>query len=227
MPAATDIFNETLDQLCTDAIVNCTGQITGDIAPKQMQHAKRALNRLVKRIDARGQKTWKFVTRTATLVPGTATYTLGADVLDLDDPCVYIKQGNRTVVKAMSRDDYRQLATQTTQGTPNQYFFARTLGGATVTFWPTPDSSGTTMEYVAVLRGLDMVAGNDTPDFPTKWLGCLLYGLTAEIALSYAQPEVAAAMEAKFQVELARVMNDDTERGNVVLSPGYIGGGCE
>lgn len=226
--AATDTFNQTVDTLISDAVADLTGEIGKSVTGRRFCHAIRALERLIKRLDANGSFLWRFSRRTIALTAGTATYALPADVLDLDDPCVYRPLSaptTNTVVVPMSRDDYTKLADRTNQGLSSQYLFERTLSGATVTLWPVPDTTGDTLEYVAVARGKDAAGGGFTMDFPTKWLDCLRYGLAASLAPAYNQVQNAIYWEKKFEDEKERLLGDDTERGNITLAPVSTGGG--
>lgn len=217
---ATDTFTQSRDEIVEDALTN-VGAIGpgGTPSGKLRTHANRALNRLVKSMDADGSYLWRIVRRTLPLVSGTASYTLGTDVLLVDEPAAYKISGgtSQSPILSMSRDDYMRLANRTASGTPSQYLTERTLAGLVITFWPVPASSVDTVEYAACLRCKDFVVGSDTPDFNSKFIVALVLGLSAELAPVYGQP--SDKWDEKFESERARQLNSDNEGGNMTLVP--------
>lgn len=216
-------FDCNRDEIVKDALSNL-GAIPPNGTPTgaQLTHAARALNRLVKSIDPEGELLWRLVPRTFSTVSGTAAYTLGADVVDVDEPLNYMRSGTtaRTPIMAISRDDYMQLADRTTSGLSTLFFFERALPTTvTVTLWPVPDATGDTVSYYAYLRAQDFDTGAQTGDFPTSWLDCLVFGLTARLAPAYKQLDAAGMYEKLFQMEKDKLLRSDGERGNLRMVP--------
>lgn len=214
--AATDTFQETCDQIIADSLVNL-GALGAGKTPtgNQRIHAMRALNRLVKSIDASGDFLWRTVRRSIALVAGTASYgpsIIGTDVMGLEDPCDFVLTGqvNRTQVYMMSNVDFRKLSDRTSLGTPSQYLVERTLAGLTITLWPVPNAAGS-LEMMCALRSKDYVQGTNTSDYTSKWDQCLILGLTGLLAPGYAQS--ARDWTAQFEAERDRLLNDDNEKG--------------
>lgn len=221
---ATDTFTQTRDEICTDALINVGAIGPGKTASGALlTHAARALNRLVKSIDADGQFLWRMVRRTTTTTSGTATFTPATDVLDVDSPMSYIKAGQtgRSTIEPMSRDEFMSLGDRTSTGTPTRFLAERVLASnqITITWWPVPDTTGDTIEYAVALRAKEFVAGSDTPDFNSKWILTLVYGLTMELAPGYAQPELIGTYMPLYNAEKKRVLADETERGSTFLVP--------
>lgn len=226
--SATDVFQQTCDQIISDALRKLGVLGVGRTASGgQRSDAMRALNRIVKEIDADGDFLWRTVRRSIAIVAGTASYgpgVIGADVLGLEDPCTFVLSGqtNRTQVQMMSNEDYRRLADRTTQGTPSQYLIERTLSGLTLTLWPVPNAAGS-LEMMAALRAKDFVVGTDTPDFTSKWDRCLVWGLASELAPDYAQD--ARQFAPQFEALRMKLLNNDSEQGPVTFVPfGDVGG---
>ncbi len=228
--SATDTFQQTCDQIIADALINLGALGVGKTpTANQRSHALRALNRLVKSIDASGDFLWRTERRTIAITAGTASYgpsIIGTDVLGLEDPCDFVLTGqvNRTQVYMMSNVDFRKLADRTSQGTPSQYLVERTLAGLTVTLWPVPDLAGS-LEVMAALRGKDMVLGTNTADFTSKWDQCLVLGLTGLLAPAYGQASQAGNWTNQFDGERERLLNDDNEKGPMQCVPWGDGGG--
>lgn len=229
---ATSTFSQTADEICSDALAKL-----GVIAPgkdassartsAQNLHARRALNRLVKSMDAEGEFLWRIVRRTATLAASDSSFDLLPDVLDIDEPMRVTKSGDSssTTMTAMSRDEYMSLAERLDEGTPQRYFFERALsGGTTVQIHPANDTANTVIEYAAFVRAADYTSGADTSDFLQKWERCLVWGLAAELAPEYGQTSKVQAFTDMHESLKAKLLGDDTERGKLVLVP--FGGGC-
>jgi hypothetical protein len=229
-----DTFSESRDQIIGEALANI-----GAIGPAEPRSANNstwfdagdiALNRMVKAIDPTGMRLWRIVRRTTATVAATATFTTATDVLGVDGPMRYTTAGQSTAspITAMSRVEYMRLPDRTTAGTPRNYFYETTLAANTVYLWPVPAATGDTIEYTVSLRGKDFDTGADNPDFPTKWLSCLVYGLTAELAPQARQLALVAVYRPLFQQELGVLMADDSEKGPIMMSPfgGMYGGGA-
>lgn len=235
---ATSTFQEMRDEICTDALSNLGVVAPGKDASQartagNLEHAARALNRLVKSMDADGELLWRIVRRSTLVsafnapalpngtVPG---FACAADVLDVDEPFRYtpgtdVTGNTGTIVQAMSRDDWMSLPDRGQTGTPLRYYAERTLAGLTVYFNPIPTAAADSIEYSAYIRAADFVTGADTPDFLQKWTGCLVYGLTAELAAAYGQMDKLGAYRQMFLDDKARLLADDTERGRTFLVP--------
>lgn len=232
--SGTSVYEQSRDEIVAECLENL-----GAIGPGEVRSSNnsdlfvagaRALNRVVKSIDAAGARLWRIVRRTTTTTAGTATVSLGTDVLDADEPMRYTRAGftNGTPLTALSRDEYMLLPDRTTQGTPNKFYVEKTLTATTVYLWPVPDATGDTLEYAVSLRGQDFNSGADTPDFTSKWGNCLVYGLTMELAPKFRQADQIGTWKQLFEAELARVNGDDCERGAIRFSPfgGMFGGGA-
>lgn len=224
--AATSTFEESRDDLIAEALENVGAIAPGDTRNDEnsalFDSAARTLNRVVKGIDATGQRLWRFARRTTNTTAGTASFSPASDVLEIDEPVRYTRSGETSAagyLTPMTRDEYMTVSDRTTQGLPRNFYIESTLTTKTVYLWPVPDATGDTIEYAATLRGLDFLDGDDTPDFPAKWTNCLVYALTKEIAPKFNQAPLVATYEALYRDELNRLINDDTERGAMVLVP--------
>lgn len=225
---ATDTFSQTRDEIIADSLANVGALGPGETASgPPRDHAARCLNRIVKAIDAEGAFLWRVSRLTFTTVATTATYTLNATAFDVDDPVSYLKAGGTTRVplRPMARDDFMSLPDRTTAATtPSRYFIEKTLTGAgrtlmTMTLYGVPSASGDTVEYAAAIRAKDYVTGADTSDFPSNWVQCLTYGLTAEIAPAYNQAPLAAQFRDMYMQEKDRQLGNDNEKQGIFFVP--------
>lgn len=237
----TDTWSQSRDEIISDALAN-----VGVIGPgvdasgsavqgRLKDFAARALNRLVKSLDAEGQFLWRIsrLTVSGNTISGTASYALSARAFDVDAPMTYKAAAgtSRTDIWPMSRDDYMAIPDRTITGTPNRYYLEKAITGAgisqiTAYFWPTPSVTGDVVEYPAFLRGLDYNTGATNSDFPTNWIRCLVYGLTAEIAPAFSQAQLSGQYWDMFEAEKNKQLGSDNEKQGVTFVPfGGFGSG--
>ena len=220
-------FEANRDEIIADALANLGAcKPGGTPTGAQLTHAARALNRLVKSIDPSGNFTWRTVRRTLTTTAGKSIYTralgdFAADVIGIDQPMRFTQSGQTapTILEPMSRDEFAALDRASTGRTPLRYLVERTLTTFSVTFWPVPTATGDTIEYAAVLRAADFDDGANTPDFPPEWTQALVHGLTGLLAPTYGQASQAGFYLGLFEADRARLVQADTEHGDVRFVP--------
>lgn len=223
----TDTWASSRDDIINDALANVGAVGPGVSAVGPMRdHAARALDRIVKAIDGEGQFLWRMSRLTTSSVASQASYTLSALAFDVDEPVSYMANGGTTRVPlaAISRDEYMAKPDRTsTSSTPSNYYIEKTLSSGrtalTMYLYPTPSGSGDTIEYVAALRAKDFNTGATNPDFPSAWHKALVYGLTAELAPSYGQPDLMVTFGQLFEAEKGRQINNDTEKLGITFVP--------
>jgi hypothetical protein len=226
--AGTYVWTQNRDEIITDALVNVGAIAPGHDATEArsaglVAHASRALNRLVKSLDAEGEFLWRVARYDEDTIAGTSTFALSPQLLDIDEPMTYldmsITSASSTPIMQMSRDDYMLIGDKTQSGVPTRFLVERALSGVTVTLWPVPSVTDDRISYAAYSQGSDFNAGANTPDFPNKWIKALVYGLSADLAPAYGQPTLVQLYQPLFKEEVAKQLSDDTERGNLCLVP--------
>jgi hypothetical protein len=223
----TDTWSQSRDEIIADALTNVGAIGPGDEATGQIRdHAARALNRLVKALDAEGQLLWRLSELSVPTVSGTSRYALSALVFACEDPMAYLPAGSSVSTKIwpMSREEYANLADATVAGTPTRFFIYRTLASTgrillSATFYPVPNVTADAIHYVGATRAKDYDDGSTLSDFPSMWTRCLVYGLTAELAPAYSQPEMALQYWALFEAEKNKQLNADNEQMGLTLIP--------
>lgn len=223
----TDTWSQSRDEIISDALANLGVISPGeDATGLERDHAARALNRIVKAIDGEGQFLWRMSELTFPTVSGTASYVLGATAFDVDEPINYMDSAGTTRVplRPMTRDEWMELPDRTTTASvPTRYYIEKSLTAArvilTMKLYPVPDSTGDTVTYQAALRAKDFNTGATTPDFPSNWTRCLLYGLTAELAPAYKQAAFGMGQWQLFEAEKARQLGNDNEKQGLCLMP--------
>lgn len=223
----TDTWGQSRDQIIADALANLGviapgKEATGDVRT----HAARALDRIVKALDGEGQFLWRQSRLTLSTTDGTAGYSLDATVFACEDPMDYLAASgtSRTAIWPMTLAEYMQIADRTVEGRPTRYVIEKTITGAgrlllTAQFYPVPDTTSDTIEYLGCARSKDFTDGSTTPDFPTNFHRGLVYALTAELAPAYKQQNMAAFYERRGSEELAKQIQADNEQQGLQFVP--------
>ena len=194
----SDIIEEAFDRL---GIELRTGY--------QAKTARRSLDLLLQEWSNRQVHLWKMILTTQALTASTATYTQGAEVLDITD-VVLRRDGVDTTMHRLSRAEYQTRPNKTTTGRPNQYWFERLLTPV-IHLYPTPENSTDTLRFYAMERIEDVSTSQNTLDIPSRFLPALTSGLTYKLAIKF-KVELAQAMQAIYSEELSLAQDEDRER---------------
>lgn len=194
--------------------------------PDQRKHASLILSSLASSLSAKGILRWRLVRRELTLTPGIGTYTLPADVWDVDDPINYrdaATDGTRRPLWPLSMEDYRLLSNRDIQSTPSQYMIEKVIGTdgevANITFYPFPSVAGV-VEYAGILKIRDYKQSGNTGDFPAKWLRCLRYALARDLCAPYRVPmDRLMFIKGEADAAIEECLADDHERVSLQVVP--------
>jgi hypothetical protein len=129
---------------------------------------------------------------TITLVPGTESYTWGAggDIAS-DRPTRVVtarrvnSSGNEVPIDVVSRQEYKDLPTKSSQGATNLVYYDPQLELGTLYAWPTGDTGTPTVICEVQRQVQDFDAVTDNPDFPKEAYLALYLGLAVNIAKPY------------------------------------------
>lgn len=209
-------------------------------SPNLRPHALKLLNIIVKTLDSKGILTWRAPRRTTTLTASQASYALGTDAYDIDEPARYVQAGATygSQVTPMARDEYMSLPDRTLIGPPIRYYAERALDasgllGVTIYLYPVPPNTGDTIEMATQVRSKDLTDLSQTIDVTQKWLDAIRWRLTHDLCPAYNVPIERMGYFGKLaESKLDDALNDDNERGNVQIVPfgnqsywyGYRGG---
>ena len=121
--------------------------------------------------------------------PGTATYNLPSDTVDLLEHVIRTGAGNSATqadltITRISVSTYATLPNKLTQARPIQVWIDRISPTPTINLWPVPDSSQTyTFVYWRLRRIQDAGNGVNTMDVPFRFIPCMVAGLAYYLAL--------------------------------------------
>ena len=173
-------FNPDLTEIIEEAFERCGGEMrTG----YDMRTARRSLNLMFTDWANRGVNMWTMEQGQQILTPGTATYNLPADTVDLLDHVIRTGAGNVSTqadltITRISEPTYATIPNKLTQARPIQIWIER-LNTPRFTVWPVPDN---TQQYILVYWRLRRIqdAGNgvNTMDMPFRFYNAMVAGLS-------------------------------------------------
>ena len=184
--SGTTAFNLDLTEIVEEAFERAGSEMrTG----YDLRTARRSLNLLFADWANRGLNMWTFEQGTITLVPGTATYNLPADTVDLIEHVIRTGAGSASTqadltITRISVSTYATIPNKLQQARPIQVWIQRLQDIPTITVWPVPDNSQTyTFVYWRLRRIDDAGTGVNTMDVPFRFLPCMVAGLAYYLAL--------------------------------------------
>jgi hypothetical protein len=178
-------FNLDLSEIVEEAFERCGGELrTG----YDLRTARRSLNLMFADWANRGVNMFTFEQGTINLVPGTATYNLPTDTVDLLEHVIRTGAGNESTqadltITRISVSTYATIPNKLQQARPIQIWVER-LDTPRVTLWPVPDNSQTyQLVYWRMRRIQNAGDGVNTMDMPFRFIPCMVAGLAYYLAL--------------------------------------------
>ena len=181
-----------------------------------LKTAKRSMNLLFADWANRGLNQWTIEQRSFTVTSNDGDYTLGADVIDILS-LVVRRSGTDYAISRISRDEYLNIPTKTTQGRPTQYFVDRQITPV-LKIWPLPDNSTDTILYDALTRVDDAGNYTNTIGIPFRFYPALAAGLAYYIGIKRA-PDRVQMLKSLYEEELGRAMEEDHDRASFRIAP--------
>ena len=184
--SGTTGFNMDLTEICEEAFERAGSEMRSGY---DLRTARRSLNLLFADWANRGVNLWTIDSSTITLVPGTATYTLPTDTVDLLEHVIRTGAGSSTTqadltITRISVSTYATIPNKLATGRPIQVWINRLDTAPTITVWPVPDASTTyTFVFWRLRRIQDAGAGANVMDIPFRFLTPMVAGLAYYIAL--------------------------------------------
>jgi hypothetical protein len=185
-------FNLDLAEIVEEAFERAGGELrTG----YDLRTARRSLNLMFADWANRGVNMFTFEQGTINLIPGTATYNLPTDTVDLLEHVIRTGAGVESTqadltITRISVSTYATIPNKLQQARPIQIWVER-LDTPRVTLWPVPDNSQTyQLVYWRMRRIQNAGDGVNTMDMPFRFIPCMVAGLAYYLAL-----KVPGAME--------------------------------
>jgi hypothetical protein len=223
-------FNLDLSEIVEEAFERCGGELrTG----YDLRTARRSLNLMFADWANRGINMFTFEQGTINLVPGTATYNLPTDTVDLLEHVIRTGAGNESTqadltITRISVSTYATIPNKLQQARPIQIWIER-LDTPRVTLWPVPDNSQTyQLVYWRMRRIQNAGDGVNTMDMPFRFIPCMVAGLAYHLALKIPSgAERLGILKQQYDEAWALASEEDREKAAVRLVPRrqYLGSG--
>ena len=181
-----------------------------------LKTAKRSLNLMFADWANRGLNQWTITQRTQALTQGTASYTLGADVIDVLSMVVRRSDSDLSMSR-VSRDAYLSINSKDTQARPSQVFVDRQVTPV-IKIWPTPENSTDVLIYDCLTRIDDADTFTNTVDIPFRFYPCLAAGLAYYLSIKKA-PERIQVLKTIYDEEFDKAQAEDRDRASFSVSP--------
>lgn len=194
----------------------------------QFNDAVDALQALVKILAADGLPLWKIATQSFVTVSGTADYTVGpSQTINCPQPirilqALITQSGGSTIpLDMMTRYDFNELPHATTiTGSPVSFYYQPLRTTGTISLWPIPNDSTTTITFHYQSPFEDMDSSTNEFDFPSSWIQPLIYLLAWSLCPEYGIPtadRMALQKEAEYWHQYALSLGG--EEGSVFFRP--------
>lgn len=176
--------------------------------------ARRSLNILAAEWSNRGLNLWTVQENTLVLTPGTKTYTLPADTIDIIETIIRVNSNGTPLDYTVSRigvGDYATLPNKNSTGRPLQIYVNRQVN-PNYTLWPVPDLPYTIV-YWTMRRIQDATTATDVMDMPVRFVPALVAGLAFQLSMK--RPEAAARapmLKAEYMEQFQLAADEDRGR---------------
>jgi hypothetical protein len=217
-------FNLDLNECVEEAFERCGTELrTG----YDLRTARRSLNLLLADWANRGLNLWCVEQGQQVLTPGTNTYTLPADTVDLIEHVIRTGAGNVSTqtdltITRISVSTYSSIPNKLQQARPIQVWINRQADAPEFTVWPTPDDSQTyTFVYWRLRRIQDAGAGGTyTQDIPFRFLPALISGLAYQLSMKIPNAmDRMQILKAQYEQDWELASSEDREKAAIRLIP--------
>jgi hypothetical protein len=186
-----------------------------------MDSARMATNMMLARFSNQGVNLWAVDLITTPLVQGTTTYPVDANTVMILDAYI-VSEGIDRIILPISRTEYASYPNKEQQGFPTTFWFDRLIS-PTVTLWPVPDGSQTSLKYYRVRRLQDSnLQNSEQPEIPYLWLEAFADGLAYRLARIWA-PQLAPALKGQADESYEIAAAQGIEQAQQYISPQLSG----
>ena len=223
-------FNMDLTEIVEEAFERAGSELRSGY---DLRTARRSLNIMFAEWANKGLNMFTYEQGSITLVPGTATYDLPADTVDLLEHVIRTNAGNTATqadltITRISVSTYATLPNKLQQARPIQVWIQRLVDAPKITVWPVPDSSQTyTFVYWRLRRIQNAGDGVNTMDMPFRFIPAMVAGLSYHLALKLPNGgERLGMLKQQYDEAWQLASEEDREKAAVRFVPRqqYIGG---
>jgi hypothetical protein len=217
-------FNMDLNELVEEAMARCGAELrTG----WDLRTARTSMNLMLMDWASRGINMWTIEQGSQVLTPGTNTYTLPADTVDLIEHVIRTGAGNVSTqtdltITRISVSTYSSIPNKLQSARPIQIWINRQGPAPQFTVWPTPDNSQTyTLVYWRLRRIQDAGAGGTyTQDVPFRFIPALVSGLAYYLSMKIpGAMERMQVLKAQYDQDWDLASSEDRDKSAVRFTP--------
>lgn len=192
--SGTYTYNPSLGELTLYAFNLCGIRNTA-LLQEHMESARMAANLLLGRWSSQGVNLWMVTKQSIPLVAGQATYNVPSNNIVMLDTYISTTDGAGNAIDRLilpiSRSEYASYPNKEQEGFPTTYWQDRLVSG-TVTLWPVPDGTQTSLDFYQVGQIDDAnFLNGQTVNVPVYFLEAFAYGLAQRLANIWAPDKVA------------------------------------
>jgi hypothetical protein len=194
---------------------NLIGVRNTAVLQEHMEASRMAANMMLSRWANQGVNLWAVDLITTPLIKGQSTYSVDANTVVMLDAYIETVNGSAQpidrLILPISRTEYASYPNKEQQGFTTTYWFDRLLS-PTVTLWPVPDGTTTSLKYYRVRQIQDAnLTNNQNVEIPYLWLEAFAYGLAQRLATIWAPDKIALLKPmADEAYEIAAAQNVET-----------------
>lgn len=190
---------------------------------EHMDTARMATNMMLSRWSNQGVNLWAVDLITTPLVEGQSTYAVDPNTVMILDAYTTTDQGIDRVIMPISRTEYASYPNKSQQGFVTSFWYDRLIS-PTITLWPVPDgTSSTILKYYRVRQIQDAnLQNNENVEVPYLWLEAFADGLTYRLARIW-NPPMAVALKGQADESYNIAANQNVENVGTYISP-MLGG---
>jgi hypothetical protein len=219
--SGTYVWSPDLAECIDEAFERCrVDPSTLDVS--HIQSARRSINFMLVEWAADDFNDFRIDQFTVALTDGDPTYTIdpSVDGRILDVVSVVLRRSGVDVpLEPISREEYLEIPSKTTEGRPAQYFLDKRRDSLILTLWPVPENSTDVLVMDAVRKFTDAGVAHNEPDIPYYMREAFVAGLAARLARKFAPepiiPRLMADSIATFKKAFGAVHN----QGDVYVYP--------
>lgn len=184
-----------------------------------LRTARRSANLLMIEWQNRGINLFTVDQGQQVLTPGTSTYDIPADTIDLLEHVIRTGSGSNQQDLSISRisvSNYATIPTKTATGRPIQIWIQRLRDNPKITLWPVPDNSQPyTLVYWRLRRIQNVGTGVNTPDMNYRFFPAFVSGLAYYIAIKTPElSERAQLLKADYDEQFNLAAGEDREKAS-------------
>lgn len=217
--------NTTMSNVLYDAFALINVHDDSETLPADMwNYGKRKLNQVMSLLSTR-KSTWLLDLVTVSLIPGTASYTLGIGEavntpkpLQISGAWRVASSGYEIPIDVVSRAEYMSIPNKTLKAPPTMVYYSPRRDSGILYVWPTGTATESTIKIDASRPIQDFDSEGNNPDLPKEWVVYITHLLATFLAPKYLGGVPASLQEQTDRMAISLSISDE-EKVSVFAQP--------